>query len=115
MDVSQQRVHEIRRLLKQPKATIKPLRPSVVKRLQRVRANLHRLRGLTMTQAAKLLGMKLNSQSIARQYLNEQGVLRQLGPSKQVVNRHAAYPQEIRDDKPRNECKGKAREPSVRD
>jgi hypothetical protein len=76
MGVSQQRVHEIRRLLKQPKATIKPLRPAVLARLNRVRSNLHRLRGLTMTQAARLLGMKLNSRSTARQYLDQQGVLR---------------------------------------
>jgi hypothetical protein len=76
MGVSQQRVQQIRRLLKQPKATIKPLRPAVIARLKKVRANLDRLRGLTMTQAARLLGLTLNARSTARQYLEEQGVLR---------------------------------------
>lgn len=78
--VSQERVRQIRKLLKKPKSTIKGPHPAVNRRLKKIDANLERLRGLTFRQAAGLLGFSLNVNTAARRYLDSLNVLQPGGP-----------------------------------
>lgn len=76
MKVTGERARQIRRLLGKPNATIKAPPPSVMRRLRLVEANLDQLRGLTVREAAKALGITLGPRSAARQFLDARNVLR---------------------------------------
>lgn len=75
MNVSKEWARQVRLKLGKPKATIKALAPSVVRDLERVKASLDQLRGRSVGQAAKILGMTLALSTRVRRFLDEQDVL----------------------------------------
>jgi hypothetical protein len=86
MNVSYERARQMRVMLGKPRPTIRPVDPRTTRALNRVkshlrklRGNLHKVRGLSLSEAAKQLGMPLDRSSPVRKFLDGKGVLRKRG------------------------------------